>query len=101
MFLIPCPWCGERDQHEFRCGGEAHVRRPAGPEADGCDDVRWADYLFMCTNPKGLFHEQWFHAHGCRRWFHAVRDTVTDRILAVYRMDEPPPEVEDGDRGRR
>ena len=25
MLLIPCPHCGERDETEFRCGGEAHI----------------------------------------------------------------------------
>jgi sarcosine oxidase delta subunit len=31
--------------------------------------------------------------HGCGRWFNIVRDTVSDTILAVYRMGEQPPEV--------
>ena len=25
MFIINCPYCGERDQTEFSCGGEAHI----------------------------------------------------------------------------
>ena len=28
MFLINCPYCGERDQSEFVSGGEAHIARP-------------------------------------------------------------------------
>ena len=28
MFLINCPYCGERDQQEFKAGGEAHIERP-------------------------------------------------------------------------
>ena len=28
MFLISCPFCGERDQSEFKAGGEAHIERP-------------------------------------------------------------------------
>ncbi|MGZ8625813.1 MAG: sarcosine oxidase subunit delta, partial [Actinomycetota bacterium] len=24
MLLIPCPWCGPRDEVEFRYGGQAH-----------------------------------------------------------------------------
>ena len=86
MFLIPCPWCGARDQSEFRCGGEAHIARPADPAS--LSDAAWADYLFMRTNPKGPHRERWCHAHGCGRWFHVTRDTVTDRILAVYRIGE-------------
>ena len=27
MFLINCPYCGERDQQEFKAGGEAHIER--------------------------------------------------------------------------
>ena len=89
MLLIECPWCGPRDEHEFSCGGEAHIVRPAAPDA--LDDAEWADYLFMRTNTKGLHHERWCHAHGCRRWFNVRRDTLTHEILAVYPMGEPPP----------
>ncbi|HET8728665.1 MAG TPA: sarcosine oxidase subunit delta, partial [Alphaproteobacteria bacterium] len=31
MFLISCPWCGPRDQREFKPGGEAHIVRPLQP----------------------------------------------------------------------
>ena len=53
----------------------------------------WADYLFMRANPKGLHFERWRHIHGCGRWFNLARDTVSDRILAVYRMGEPKPKI--------
>jgi sarcosine oxidase, subunit delta len=92
MLLIPCPWCGEREETEFRCGGEAHVRRPRDPAA--LSDDQWADYLFMRTNPKGVHAERWRHVHGCGRWFNLARDTVSDQILAVYRMGEPRPKIE-------
>ena len=29
--FINCPYCGERDQAEFTCGGEAHIARPKNP----------------------------------------------------------------------
>ncbi|MGR3983705.1 MAG: sarcosine oxidase subunit delta, partial [Gammaproteobacteria bacterium] len=35
--------------------------------------------------------ERWMHAHGCRRWFNAARDTRSDRISATYPPGEPPP----------
>ena len=58
MFLIKCPYCGERDQSEFSCGGEAHIVRPKNPP-DLSDD-QWADYLFMrkniTTNEQQLQH---------------------------------------------
>jgi heterotetrameric sarcosine oxidase delta subunit len=38
-------------------------------------------------------YERWAHTHGCRRWFNVARETVGDRILAVYRMGEKPPKV--------
>ena len=89
MLLIPCPWCGPRDEAEFHYGGEAHIARPAHPDA--LDDAAWADYLFMRSNPKGPFAERWVHSAGCRRWFNVVRDTATHRILAVYKIGEAPP----------
>ena len=92
MLLIPCPWCGPRDETEFGCGGEAHIVRPKQPGA--LSDDAWADYLFMRTNPKGLRFERWCHGHGCRRWFNVARHTVGDEILAVYRMGERPPKLD-------
>ena len=91
MFLIACPWCGERSQEEFVCRGEAHIARP--PEPDRLSDAQWADYLFTRKNPKGVHAERWLHRHGCRQWFNVVRDTVSDRILAVYKPGEPKPPV--------
>ena len=44
----------------------------------------------MRKNPKGRHAELWVHSHGCRRWFHVVRDTATNRILAVYRRNDEP-----------
>jgi heterotetrameric sarcosine oxidase delta subunit len=91
MLVIPCPWCGPRDEIEFRYGGEAHITRPHA--ADALSDARWADYLYMRRNPKGPLSERWVHVAGCRRWFNLLRDTVSNRILAVYRIGEPPPEA--------
>lgn len=84
MFLISCPWCGPRDEIEFKAGGEAHRVRPADPH--NVPDEDWADYLFMRKNTKGWYAERWFHAHGCRRWFNAERHTVTHEIKRTYPM---------------
>ena len=89
MFLIECPWCGERDETEFNCVGEAHIARPL--ETEKLSDEEWADYLFMRSNPKGLHREQWLHAAGCRRYFNAERDTVSYRILGTYKIGEKAP----------
>ncbi len=87
MLLITCPWCGPRDESEFSPGGEAHIVRP--PEPDQLSDEDWADYVFMRKNTKGEMREQWHHSAGCRRWFYAVRDTVTYEISEVYRRGDP------------
>ena len=92
---IECPWCGPRDETEFHYGGEAHIVRPEDPDA--LSDEAWADYLFMRANPKGVHAERWMHAQGCRRWFNALRHTVSHDVAAVYPMGAPRPEPpEDG-----
>lgn len=75
MFLISCPYCGERAETEFSYGGEAGISRPLDPDA--LSDAEWADYLFMRSNPRGQHKELWNHAQGCRRWFEVERNTVT------------------------
>ena len=92
MLLVSCPYCGPRAEIEFRCGGEAHIARPLDPAA--VDDESWAKFLFVRTNPKGVHAERWNHAHGCQRWFNALRDTVSDTILATYKTGEPRPALE-------
>jgi heterotetrameric sarcosine oxidase delta subunit len=89
VLLIPCPWCGPRDEIEFHYGGQAHIAHPAAPET--LTDEQWADFLFMRDNPNGEFAERWMHAAGCRRWFNAVRDTAANRIRATYLIGEQPP----------
>ena len=95
MFLIKCPYCGEREQSEFSCGGEAHIVRPKNPP-DLSDD-QWADYLFMRKNIKGVQFERWNHSNGCRRWFNVVRNTATDEMIKIYNMGENPPDIIDYD----
>ncbi|WP_066459336.1 sarcosine oxidase subunit delta [Castellaniella caeni] len=75
MLQIKCPWCGDRAETEFSYGGEAGIVRPVDNAA--MNDREWGDYVFMRRNTFGLFREQWVHAHGCRRWFIAERDTRT------------------------
>ena len=91
MLLIPCPWCGPRNDSEFTPGGEAHIARP--PAA--ASDQQWGDYLYYRKNIKGPQLERWFHAYGCRRWLNVARDSVTHDITAVYKMDEPVPDAFD------
>ncbi|TDT92619.1 heterotetrameric sarcosine oxidase delta subunit [Azorhizobium sp. AG788] len=91
MLLVTCPYCGARPEIEFHCGGEAHIARPETPAA--LDDADWASYLYTRTNPKGVHAERWRHVHGCGRWFNALRNTVSDRFIATYKMGEPRPDL--------
>ncbi|AHJ61821.1 Sarcosine oxidase delta subunit [Granulibacter bethesdensis] len=86
MLLITCPYCGQRPELEFTYGGEAHLVRPADPAL--LSDEEWTAYLYMRSNPKGEHAERWRHAHGCGRFFNAVRDTRTDVILSTYKIGE-------------
>ena len=37
--------------------------------------------------------ERWRHAHGCGRFFNALRDTRTDAFLATYKVGERRPDL--------
>jgi len=90
MILIHCPYCEEdRPEVEFTYGGEAHIARPLDPGA--LSDGEWETYLYIRRNPRGLHAERWRHAHGCARFFNAVRDTVTDRFEVTYKAGEARP----------
>jgi sarcosine oxidase subunit delta len=89
MLLIECPYCGERAESEFTYGGEGGIARPSDPAS--LTDAQWADYVFMRKNPKGLHHEQWRHSNGCGRWFNALRDTVSYRFEAVWKIGDDRP----------
>jgi sarcosine oxidase subunit delta len=89
MLRIACPFCGLRDEVEFRCGGQSHIPRPP----QDCTDQEWADYLFMRINPRGLSFERWVHAFGCGLWFNVARSTVSHEIAAVYAIGEAAPNL--------
>lgn len=91
MLIIRCPYCGDRPEIEFYYGGEAHIARPPNP--DVLSDAEWADFLYNRSNPKGIHAERWRHAHGCGRFFNAVRNTVSDFFLATYRVGDPQPDL--------
>ena len=101
MLLIHCPHCNKAlPELEFTYAGEAHLVRPANPAA--LSDAEWADYLFNRCNARGPHYERWRHSHGCARYFNALRDTVTDRFLATYKVGEaaPDPDAPDPDAPR-
>jgi sarcosine oxidase, subunit delta len=92
MLRIHCPYCCmDRPEVEFRHAGEAHIARPEDPSATS--DAAWAAYLYVRSNPKGLHFERWRHLHGCARFFNAVRDTVSDKIVMTYQAGAAKPDV--------
>lgn len=89
MFKIYCPHCGEhREEEEFHVSGEAHIARPADP--DNCTDEEWGEFLYFRTNPRGIHHELWVHATGCRKYFNVTRNTQTYEIYESYLVGEKP-----------
>lgn len=92
MLLIHCPYCDETlPELEFAYAGEAHIARPANP-AEASDEA-WERFLFIRSNVRGPHFERWRHIHGCARFFSAVRDTVSDRFLAIYKAGEARPDL--------
>jgi sarcosine oxidase subunit delta len=93
MLRIDCPFCGPRDEVEFRCGGTTHIVRP-DPAAAATHET-WAEYLYLRDNPKGWHAERWLHFAGCRQWFNLLRHTVTHEIRAVYALGQPRPDIDE------
>ena len=86
MLLIPCPWCGPRNEDEFLNGGEAGKRRPANPAEVSAED--WYRYLYISANTKGWLRERWLHNRGCQRWFKIDRNTHTHELKQVPETDQ-------------
>jgi methylglutamate dehydrogenase subunit B len=87
MLLIPCPWCGPRNQLEFTYGGDATLKRPS---RDAPMET-WLEFVYLRDNPRGPHQELWHHGAGCRQWLKVLRDTRTHDILASVRVDEAFP----------
>lgn len=90
MQNIPCPFCGLRNEVEFKYAGPSNHTRPT--PAEEVSDEAWAEYLFMRDNKMGYTVERWAHVHGCSQYFNLVRHTVSHDILGSYKMGENMPE---------
>jgi sarcosine oxidase subunit delta len=90
MILIPCPHCGERNSSEFAYIGEINPRPLV---AAGDAPAEWRRYLYEKHNPAGWTTEQWFHSSGCRRFFVAVRHTVSNEVRWTGLPGDDIPEV--------
>ncbi len=86
MLRIQCPWCGVRDEIEFRYRGDASVVRPA---ADAGIDA-FASYVYERGNQCGWQAEWWLHVGGCRQLLTVERHTLTHEIRSIRgTADEP------------
>jgi sarcosine oxidase subunit delta len=83
MLRIPCPFCGVRDEVEFRYRGDASVTRPGGE----ADMVAFAAYVYERDNVRGWTLEWWQHVGGCRRTLKVRRHTMTHTISHVGEPD--------------
>jgi heterotetrameric sarcosine oxidase delta subunit len=86
MLRIPCPWCGTRDEVEFRYRGDASVSRPA---AEGTPE-EFTRYVYGRENPLGWHLEWWLHVGGCRRLLKVERHTLSHEIRWVGVPDQQP-----------
>lgn len=78
---LNCPFCGNRDAHEFVYHGDGGVVRPETAEA-------MQDYVYARANVAGEHRELWYHGGGCRSWLVVTRDTRTHAIAAVRLVGE-------------
>jgi len=82
-FLLRCPNCGYRSAYEFRFGAEAR-QRPTPDAPDG----EWLRYSYAKRNEAGVQKEWWYHRLGCRQWFYAMRNTLTNEVLSTFLPEE-------------
>ncbi|MGA2860827.1 MAG: sarcosine oxidase subunit delta [Steroidobacteraceae bacterium] len=86
MLRIRCPWCGERDETEFRYRGDASRSRPAGDAGLAA----FTAYAYERENRRGWHLEWWLHVGGCRQLLKVVRHTLTHEIRSVGGAEELP-----------
>jgi sarcosine oxidase subunit delta len=80
MLLIPCPWCGSRDELEFTPRGEISTR----PDPLASSDAEWVAYLYHGSNVRGWLREYWVHTHGCMQLLIVERHSVTHEVRRVH-----------------
>ena len=86
MLRIPCPWCGVRDETEFRYRGDATRVRPAADSAP----TAFVSYVYERDNPCDWHSEWWLHVAGCRQLLKVVRHTLTHEVRAVSVAADTP-----------
>jgi heterotetrameric sarcosine oxidase delta subunit len=86
MLRIPCPYCGARDETEFRYRGDARRTRPSGDADIGA----FTAYVYERANPRGWHIEWWLHVAGCRKLLKMVRHTESHEIHWVGTPQDAP-----------
>jgi heterotetrameric sarcosine oxidase delta subunit len=79
-FVLACPNCGVREVTDFGYGGEISTRPAGDPSFRELNT-----YNYFRRNVAGVQREWWFHRSGCRTWFIAERNTVTNEVLSTRR----------------
>jgi heterotetrameric sarcosine oxidase delta subunit len=83
MLLIPCPYCGERDQSEFSYGGPA-VEFPA-LDAEAAE---WHQAIHSRDHSSETIRECWYHESGCESWFVVTRSMKTHQFSNLDTGDD-------------
>jgi sarcosine oxidase subunit delta len=86
MLRIRCPWCGERDETEFRYRGDASALRPASDAGLAA----FGAFVYARDNPRGWHTEWWLHVGGCRTLLIVTRDTLSHEIRGVRAAGAAP-----------
>ncbi|MBL4784532.1 MAG: sarcosine oxidase subunit delta [Cohaesibacteraceae bacterium] len=88
MLQIKCPVCKIKgDETDFSYGGEAHIYKPGVTNGQPPNMAR---YLYIRSNPRGVQQENWRCSLGCNKWFTISRHTISQEILATYKLRETP-----------
>ena len=84
MLQICCPWCGVRDETEFRYRGDASVVRP--PAEAPAEEFN--AYVYERGNRCDWHPEWWLHVGGCRMLFRLERHTLTHELRPASRSGD-------------
>jgi heterotetrameric sarcosine oxidase delta subunit len=79
MLLIPCPYCGGRDESEFSYGGPA-IKYPDVERSVSIES--WHRVLHLSDNSATVIREYWYHGAGCECWIEINRDLETHEITS-------------------
>ena len=77
MLLIPCPYCGERDESEFSYGGGSRDYPSLGEDYSIND---WFQSVYLPKLDQNTLCEYWYHNAGCEQRDDVKRNLFTHKI---------------------